>query len=155
MAPEMVSGDKYSEKVDVYSLAVMLYEALSFRLNVMRLAMGQEPQAISEYAQSVALGHREKIPKNWPEPVRSLIEDAWQQVRVPGTSLWSAVLTVRGLRTVSSSCLLAAICVQECRAHAPKLSKRAADDGHRGASLVTPRHCHGRVAGLVSAHLCV
>ena len=80
MAPEMVSGNKYSEKVDVYAMAVMLYEALNFRLNVMKLALGREPKAISDYADEVSKGHREQIPKSWPVEVRSLLEGAWEQV---------------------------------------------------------------------------
>jgi serine/threonine protein kinase len=81
MAPEMVAGAKYAEKVDVFSLAIMLYEALSFRLNVMKLAMGREPTAISDYAQGVAQGHRENLPRGWPQEVKSLLQDAWAQVR--------------------------------------------------------------------------
>ena len=123
MAPEMVSGDKYSEKVDVYSLAVMLYEALSFRLNVMRLAMGQEPQAISDYAQKVADGHREKVPKNWPEPVRQLLEDAWHQVRL---TLQGCLLPVTALHARITpgyeccravSCFILSMCLCLCAVH--------------------------------------
>lgn len=81
MAPEMVDGHVYTEKVDVFSLAVMLFEALRGRLNVMRIAMGGDPEAVVAYAQKVAGGHREALPSNWPLEVRLLIENAWEQVR--------------------------------------------------------------------------
>ena len=105
MAPEMTSGLRYTEAVDVFSLAIMLFEALSFRLNVMKLAMGGDPEAISQYAEKVALGHREKIPKSWPAEVRSLLEDAWEQVRccssfqtsAPQCSRSNGIIVLRGL----------------------------------------------------------
>lgn len=56
MAPEMVSSHSYSEKVDVFAMAVMLYEALKCRLNVTRLAVGGEPGALQDYAEQVSQG---------------------------------------------------------------------------------------------------
>ena len=81
MAPEMVNGHIYTEKVDVFSLAVMLFEALRGRLNILHIAMDGDPAAIAEYAHKVANGHRETVPSNWPAPVKALIQDAWHQVR--------------------------------------------------------------------------
>jgi Protein tyrosine and serine/threonine kinase len=81
MAPEMVSSHHYSEKVDVFAMAVMLYEALKCRLNVSRIAMGGgEPGALQEYADNVSQGFREEIPSNWPPAIIKLIKDAWHQV---------------------------------------------------------------------------
>jgi hypothetical protein len=82
MAPEMVSSHIYTEKVDVFSLAVMLFEALRGRLNVMRIALDGDPKAVVAYAQKVANGFREPLPRHWPHAVTSLIEDAWHQVRL-------------------------------------------------------------------------
>lgn len=56
MAPEMVNSHHYTEKVDVFALSVMLYEALKCRLNVTRIAMGGEPGALQEYADNVSNG---------------------------------------------------------------------------------------------------
>ena len=112
MAPEMVDSHVYTEKVDVFSLAVMLFEALRGRLNVMRIAMGGDPEAVAEYARKVADGHREPLPSNWPPEVRSLIESAWEQVRTlmccsacaaAGTCRF---LTVRARRAVTSVIVL-------------------------------------------------
>lgn len=80
MAPEMVKGNIYNEKVDVFSLGVMLYEALKGRLTVMRIAMGGDPDDVARYAQQVAAGHREPLHKKWPPELCSLIESAWHQV---------------------------------------------------------------------------
>jgi hypothetical protein len=80
MAPEMVTSHQYTEKVDVFSATVMLFEALRGRLNVQKLAVAGEPGALQEYAEGVAAGFREEIPSNWPAEVRSLIEDGWHHV---------------------------------------------------------------------------
>jgi hypothetical protein len=82
MAPEMIKGHVYDEKVDVFSLAVMLCETLKARLTVMRIAMGGDPDDVARYAQKVAAGHREPLNKKWPPELISLIEDAWCQVQL-------------------------------------------------------------------------
>jgi hypothetical protein len=82
MAPEMVTSHKYTEKVDVFSLSVMIYEALRGRLNVLKLAVTGDPGALETYAHRVASGFREDIPRNWPEDLRRLIQDGWHQVRL-------------------------------------------------------------------------
>lgn len=83
MAPEMVTSHQYTEKVDVFSIGVMLFEALRGRLNVTKLAITHDPGSLQDYAESVADGFREDIPSNWPEEVSSLIRDSWHQVRHP------------------------------------------------------------------------
>ena len=80
MAPEMVTGHVYTENVDVFSMAVMLFEALRGRLNILHIAMDGDPALIAEYAHKVSKGHREPLPSNWPDPIKSLIQDAWHQV---------------------------------------------------------------------------
>eukprot|EP00892_Ulva_mutabilis_P002257 jgi/Ulvmu1/12031/UM083_0044.1 len=79
MAPEMVTSHQYTEKVDVFSIGVMLFEALRGRLNVTKLAVTHDPGSLQDYADSVADGFREDIPSNWPEEVASLIRDSWHQ----------------------------------------------------------------------------
>lgn len=81
MAPEMVTSHQYTEKVDVFSIGVMLFEALRGRLNVTKLAITHDPGSLQDYAESVADGFREDIPSNWPEDVSSLIRDSWHQAR--------------------------------------------------------------------------
>lgn len=81
MAPEMVTSHQYTEKVDVFSIGVMLFEALRGRLNVTKLAVTHDPGSLQDYADSVADGFREDVPSNWPEEVASLIRDSWHQVR--------------------------------------------------------------------------
>lgn len=83
MAPEMVTSHQYTEKVDVFSIGVMLFEALRGRLNVTKLAITHDPGSLQDYAESVADGFREDIPSNWPDEVSSLIRDSWHQVRPP------------------------------------------------------------------------
>lgn len=87
MAPEMIQGHVYDEKVDVFSLAVMLYETLRGRLIVMHIAMEGDPGDVARYAQKVAAGHREPLNKKWPPELSSLIEDAWCQARLVTVAL--------------------------------------------------------------------
>lgn len=96
MAPEMVTSHQYTEKVDVFSIGVMLFEALRGRLNVTKLAVTHDPGSLQDYADSVADGFREDIPSNWPEEVASLVRDSWHQVRHCRHYGWGAL---RGLPT--------------------------------------------------------
>lgn len=94
MAPEMVNGHKYTEKVDVFAIAVMFFEALRGRLNILHIALDGDPAAVAEYADKVSKGHREPLPTNWPASVKSLISDGWHQV-TPST-VYSRSFAVRG-----------------------------------------------------------
>lgn len=72
MAPEMFSGTTYSEKIDVYSFAIVLYEL------VVREVPFAGENAFSLPVQ-VAKGLRPKIPKNIPKKWVKLITQCWQE----------------------------------------------------------------------------
>lgn len=85
MAPEVIRGGHYSEKVDVFSYGIMLYELFSGCLLASRVTMGMPDGTLAgegrlaEYAEQVAAGHREEMPAYWPQPIKKLIADCWAQ----------------------------------------------------------------------------
>lgn len=72
MAPEVVLGRPYNEKVDVYSFAIVLWA----------LATGREPFSgfdIASHRLRVAVnGERPKLRRSWPEEFKDLLTDCWQ-----------------------------------------------------------------------------
>lgn len=72
MAPEVVLGHPYNEKVDVYSFAVVLWA----------LATGCEPfsdlDVASHRSKVVLSGMRPKMKRSWPTEFQNLLTDCWQ-----------------------------------------------------------------------------
>lgn len=79
MAPEMYKELAYSEKVDVFSFGVIMYELMARYQMVCAVSnLGSESE-IEQYAEKVSQGYRPPIPQNWPEPLRELVADCWHQ----------------------------------------------------------------------------
>lgn len=72
MAPEVVLGQPYNEKVDVYSFAVVLWA----------IATGREPFAgfdvQSHRSRVVNGGERPKLKKSWPTDFSDLLDECWR-----------------------------------------------------------------------------
>ncbi|GMH38586.1 hypothetical protein BSKO_06470 [Bryopsis sp. KO-2023] len=79
MAPEVVMGQKYNEKVDVFSFGVIMYEVLMQSVILVKYAMMEDKDELNTYADRVAEGHREPIPSFWPDAVKQLVEDCWKE----------------------------------------------------------------------------
>lgn len=71
MAPEVVLGQPYTEKVDVYSFAVVIWS----------IARNEEPFTgfdVASHRQRVAInGERPKLKNSWPEEFKMLLTDCW------------------------------------------------------------------------------
>ena len=71
MAPEVVLGKPYTEKVDVYSFAIVLWA----------IARNDEPFAgfnVASHKQRVAIGgERPKLSKSWPDDFKCLLTECW------------------------------------------------------------------------------
>ena len=72
MAPELLTGDLFTDKVDVYAFGVVLNEILCRRPPF----FGIEPQRISEL---VKRGDRPDISPSIPEELKQLIKACWDQ----------------------------------------------------------------------------
>ncbi|WIA29400.1 hypothetical protein OEZ86_011904 [Tetradesmus obliquus] len=79
MAPEVLTGRQYNEKVDVFAFGVILYELLSGVVVAGRVALAGEHDELLDYARKVANGHREALPTYWPAPVKDLVAACWAQ----------------------------------------------------------------------------
>lgn len=79
MAPEVVLGHPYNEKVDVFSFGVILYEVLHRKLMLLDEIKNDPRKEAREYAEKVARGFRPDIPKHWPDNLRELIASCWAQ----------------------------------------------------------------------------
>lgn len=73
MAPEIIAGQPYTEKSDVYSFAIVLWEMVSMQLPF----YGMDPTAAAN--QVLQGGLRPHIPQFCPQPVAVLISSCWNQ----------------------------------------------------------------------------
>lgn len=80
MAPEVVLGQPYNEKVDVFSFGVILFEVLNRKLMLVDEIKNDPRKDAQAYAERVARGFRPEIPKRWPEQLVELIQCCWAQV---------------------------------------------------------------------------
>jgi len=71
MAPELLSGKGYNEKVDVYAFGICLWEMVA-RLIPFDGAPGPKIK------EAVPQGERPEIPLSCPRPMANLIKDCWQ-----------------------------------------------------------------------------
>ncbi|CAG9465400.1 unnamed protein product [Pedinophyceae sp. YPF-701] len=76
MAPEVFRSEKYNEKADVFSFAVIAYELLTFKLISSHLPKADFYNCYG-YAENVSKGWRPDLPKKWSRDLKQLIESAW------------------------------------------------------------------------------
>ncbi|GLI64951.1 hypothetical protein VaNZ11_008356 [Volvox africanus] len=79
MAPEVVLGQPYNEKVDVFSFGVILFEVLNRKLMLVDEIKNDPRKDAQAYAERVARGFRPEIPRRWPDQLRELITMCWAQ----------------------------------------------------------------------------
>ena len=73
LAPEVILGNAYNQKVDVYSWSMVLHEMLSL----------QKPFDLYGHEMHLELvvqgGERPKLQSEWPFPLQRLIQKAWAE----------------------------------------------------------------------------
>jgi len=72
MAPELMSGQKYCNKADVYSLGLIMWSMLAERLPFSEITAiwNLAPKVIDE-------AYRPEIDSRWDEAIKSLVRDCW------------------------------------------------------------------------------
>lgn len=78
MAPELIQGFQYDEKVDVYSFAIVLFELLSGEIPFSSL-YGREMNHVRIVYDVVKHGARPLLPDHISDPMKRLISKCWAQ----------------------------------------------------------------------------
>lgn len=80
-AVQVMKGQSYNEKVDVFSFAIIIFELLSFRVAMAVIGDKRDLdyEAVHAHAEETANGYRLPLPVSWPQPIVSLIQDCWAQ----------------------------------------------------------------------------
>eukprot|EP00200_Dunaliella_tertiolecta_P006473 CAMPEP_0202342260 /NCGR_PEP_ID=MMETSP1126-20121109/2900_1 /ASSEMBLY_ACC=CAM_ASM_000457 /TAXON_ID=3047 /ORGANISM="Dunaliella tertiolecta, Strain CCMP1320" /LENGTH=550 /DNA_ID=CAMNT_0048933189 /DNA_START=45 /DNA_END=1697 /DNA_ORIENTATION=+ len=79
MSPEMFRNEDYSEKVDVFSFGVMLYEVIHRYLVICSISNQGTQEEIEDYARVISMGYRPPLGDNCPTELRDLIRSCWAQ----------------------------------------------------------------------------
>lgn len=79
MAPEVVMGQPYNEKVDIFSFGVILFEVLHRKLMLVDEIKNDPRKDAQAYAERVSRGFRPEIPKHWPRELADIIQASWAQ----------------------------------------------------------------------------
>jgi serine/threonine protein kinase len=92
MAPEVALSKPYSEKVDVYSFGIILWQLLTGKAPFARCNRGDIMDSV------VKRHYRPPLCYDWPQALRSLIEDCWSPIpeRRPSFSIIIAYLDKLG-----------------------------------------------------------
>jgi len=101
MAPEVSRRESYNEKIDIYSLGVILYELFMGYPILCTISHSGQPQEVENYAKRVASGYRVKIPARWPPEVGDVISKMWAQSPEERPSASEAIKLLTGLQPVA------------------------------------------------------
>ncbi|WIA16106.1 hypothetical protein OEZ85_012827 [Tetradesmus obliquus] len=77
MAPEVFREQPYSEKADVFSFGVMMYEVMHRYIMLSAVSVNGTYEELEQYAARVAAGYRPPLHDTMPTSITSVIEDCW------------------------------------------------------------------------------
>ncbi|CAD7700513.1 unnamed protein product [Ostreobium quekettii] len=110
MAPEVYLEEMYSEKADVFSFGMIMYELLSARLMLVAYSKLIEERGdrlgVREYARRVARGWRPSFRVRLPEPLKQLISECWSADAALRPCMADVITRLKGV--------LASGCLEEC-----------------------------------------
>mmetsp|Transcript_1891 Transcript_1891/g.1977 ORF Transcript_1891/g.1977 Transcript_1891/m.1977 type:complete len:415 (+) Transcript_1891:242-1486(+) len=91
MAPEVVKRESYTEKVDVYSFAILVWQLARGRTAFPKLSK-------AEFKERVVIGgERPKLDKSWPKEFSALLESCWHSDHMQRPSFTSICDTLESL----------------------------------------------------------
>lgn len=97
MAPEVLAHQRYSEKADIYSFGIVVWECITRRLPYTGMTAVQAAVGVVNH------GLRPEIPGNVPAPLAKLIRSCWAAVPDQRPAFSQIVMMVSGmLRNVES-----------------------------------------------------
>ena len=73
MSPEVILGKKYTEKVDIYSLAIIFWELVTSRIPFAAMGLNGIQASVAVVTQR----KRPRIDNKFPKPWKNLIEKCW------------------------------------------------------------------------------
>eukprot|EP00210_Caulerpa_lentillifera_P008093 g7727.t1 len=103
MAPEVFRNQQYNEKADVFSFAIVLYEALNLvhpffhymiKTSGFSRYQGEDVNkaAMEEYAREVSKGYRPILTAKWPIEISSILKKCWAQMPEDRPGMKSVIL---------------------------------------------------------------
>lgn len=97
MAPEVFRGERYDDRADVYSFALILHELLT-REQVYYAARSRDQVGdVYSYMDQVALqGERPVIPNRMPQPLADLVRRCWHPTPAERPPMSEVVATLKG-----------------------------------------------------------
>jgi len=79
MAPEVFKGERYNEKVDIFSLGVIMYELFTGLALAARLYHAGTAVELRNHANRTSQGKRMPMPECFPSELSHVIESFWHQ----------------------------------------------------------------------------
>lgn len=73
MAPEMMNNENYTNKIDIYSYSMILFELLTLQIPFYRVSQHELIVKV------VNRNERPKLPSNTPKPLEKLIKETWDR----------------------------------------------------------------------------
>ena len=71
MAPEVARGEPYNQSVDIYSVAIILWEMLSLKIAFDGYTLESHDVMVAQ------VGERPPMEKSWPEQIKEVLEKSW------------------------------------------------------------------------------
>jgi serine/threonine protein kinase len=110
LAPEVMKDRIYTEKADIYSFGVMLYEMLT------RKQFFEDERFFSKMEQRIIAGERPELPPCFPE-LEQLIRECWAseaELRPSFATITDKITAIMKYVVRVSVCVCACACVRAC-----------------------------------------
>jgi len=101
-SPEMMKGESYNEKADVFSFGIVLWELAARKMPYDEFEVSKS-KFMSALEDAIIKGLRPTIPSDCPIPVRDLIRECWQADPDLRPNFDEIYITLGGIRSTINS----------------------------------------------------